>query len=200
MNRDPDSFWASEINNGKPGLEVVFEKTVEITKIVIGARKSREDWNKARYFNVKAFIDQKFVTATGTDPIPEDWKIQFDFAPTMGRRVELIWWYQYAQVANIFIHYKKVGPGSNSDSVTYHMLEDLKTWEEAQGYCQEKGWELAAPRSGGEAEALAKSVGEAGVTFGYESWGGYWVGFRKTNGKWAKFLIKVINYQEIVNR
>ena len=83
---------------------------------MIGARKSYELWNHARYYNVKAFIDEEFVTATGTDAIPEDWKIHFDFAPTQGRRVELIWFYQYAQVANIYIHYKKIEQGSNGET------------------------------------------------------------------------------------
>ena len=89
---------------------MVFEKSVVVTKIVIGARKSDTLWNYARYYNVKAYIDEKFVTATGTDHISGDWTIQFDFPPTIGRRVELIWFYQYAQVATIYVHYQKLLP------------------------------------------------------------------------------------------
>ena len=106
INKNPDDFWASESDKGFNGVEIVFRHDVKIRAITIGARKDKDLWNEVRYYNVKVYIDNELKAITGTDRIPDDYKINIMVPETVGRKIKLQWFDNHGQIATIEVAYK----------------------------------------------------------------------------------------------
>ena len=106
INQNPDDFWASESDKGLNGIEITFRHDVLIKAITIGARKDKNLWNEVRYYNVKVYIDDEFKAITGTDRIPDDYKINILVPETEGRKIKLQWFDNHGQIATIEVAYR----------------------------------------------------------------------------------------------
>lgn len=82
-------------------------------------------------------------------------------------------------------------------SVKYHFFDQTKSWSSARDHCRKNGFDLAAPRTTGEAKKLLR---EKSDEFGSNrSFQGYWLGFKqnKSDKKWErvskfkKFVVKI---------
>ena len=83
-------------------------------------------------------------------------------------------------------------------SVKYHFFDQTKSWSSARDYCRQKGFDLAAPRTTGEAKKLLEEkTDDFGSSHHFQ---GYWLGFKqnKSDKKWARVSIYKIIFLRFV--